>query len=187
MLASILSCHFSVKSEMPFNAHCKSMWRCETMFYPLPCSRPVLLFLSKCFSWMVFLLLILQVELEIAIDTMSPNYCRSKGEQIALNVDGTGYDETNTYSTYVLINFKRLLFIYVSLLVWVVFFCLLFFNRKMMDKQTFSSIQATTNTSRYAAAVFRKGPIWCIKLMFWFVWPDPVNTQRSLRVQSFIF
>lgn len=26
-----------------------------------------------------------------------------------------------------------------------------------MDKQTFSSIQATTNTSRYAAAVFRKG------------------------------
>lgn len=28
-----------------------------------------------------------------------------------------------------------------------------------MDKQTFSSIQATTNTSRYAAAVFRKGLI----------------------------
>lgn len=27
----------------------------------------------------------------------------------------------------------------------------------MMDKQTFSSIQATTNTSRYAAAVFHKG------------------------------
>ena len=26
-----------------------------------------------------------------------------------------------------------------------------------MDKQTFASIQATTNTSRYAAAVFRKG------------------------------
>lgn len=26
-----------------------------------------------------------------------------------------------------------------------------------MDKQTFTSIQATTNTSRYAAAVFRKG------------------------------
>lgn len=32
-----------------------------------------------------------------------------------------------------------------------------FSNRKMMDKQTFSSIQATTNTSRYAAAIFRKG------------------------------
>lgn len=42
-----------------------------------------------------------QVELEMAINTMSPNYCRSKGEQIALNVDGTTFDETNTYSTYV--------------------------------------------------------------------------------------
>ncbi|XP_044033798.1 DNA-directed RNA polymerase III subunit RPC5 isoform X2 [Siniperca chuatsi] len=70
-----------------------------------------------------------RVELEMAINTMSPNYCRSKGEQIALNVDGTAYDETNTYST------------------------------KVMDKQTFSSIQATTNTSRYAAAVFRKGEL----------------------------
>ncbi|XP_028990086.1 DNA-directed RNA polymerase III subunit RPC5 [Betta splendens] len=70
-----------------------------------------------------------RVELEMAINAMSPNYCRSKGEQIALNVDGTGYDETNTYSA------------------------------KLMDKQTFSSIQATTNTSRYAAAVFRKGEL----------------------------
>lgn len=43
----------------------------------------------------------MQVELEMAINTMSPNYCRSKGEQIALNVDGTAYDETNTYSAYV--------------------------------------------------------------------------------------
>lgn len=70
-----------------------------------------------------------RVEVEMAINTMSPNYCRSKGEQIALNVDGTAHDETNTYTT------------------------------KMMDKQTFSSIQATTNTSRYAAAVFRKGEL----------------------------
>ncbi|XP_061564797.1 DNA-directed RNA polymerase III subunit RPC5 [Cololabis saira] len=70
-----------------------------------------------------------RVELEIAINTMSPNYCNSKGEQIALNVDGTTYDETSTYSA------------------------------KMMDKQSFSSIQATTNTSRYAAAVFRKGEL----------------------------
>lgn len=43
----------------------------------------------------------MQVELEIGVNTQSPNYCRSKGEQIALNVDGTGYDESNTYSTYV--------------------------------------------------------------------------------------
>ncbi|XP_060951250.1 DNA-directed RNA polymerase III subunit RPC5 [Limanda limanda] len=70
-----------------------------------------------------------RVELEMAINASSPNYCRSKGEQIALNVDGTTFDETNTYSV------------------------------KMMDKQTFSSIQATTNTSRYAAAVFRKGEL----------------------------
>ncbi|XP_036385127.1 DNA-directed RNA polymerase III subunit RPC5 [Megalops cyprinoides] len=70
-----------------------------------------------------------KVELEMAIDTMSPNYCRSKGEQIALNVDGTTSEDSNTYSV------------------------------KMMDKQTFSSIQATTNTSRYAAAVFRKGEL----------------------------
>lgn len=43
----------------------------------------------------------MQVELDIGVNTQSPNYCRSKGEQIALNVDGTGYDESNTYSTYV--------------------------------------------------------------------------------------
>lgn len=40
----------------------------------------------------------------MAIETTSPNYCRSKGEQIALNVDGTTYEETNTYSVYVLIS-----------------------------------------------------------------------------------
>ncbi|XP_077102085.1 DNA-directed RNA polymerase III subunit RPC5 isoform X2 [Siphateles boraxobius] len=70
-----------------------------------------------------------KVEVEVAMDTMSPNYCRSKGEQIALNVDGTTSEDTNVYST------------------------------KMMDKQAFSSIQATTNTSRYAAAVFHKGEL----------------------------
>uniref|UniRef100_A0A4W5QQJ2 Polymerase (RNA) III (DNA directed) polypeptide E n=1 Tax=Hucho hucho TaxID=62062 RepID=A0A4W5QQJ2_9TELE len=70
-----------------------------------------------------------KVELEMAINTLSPNYCRSKGEQIALNVDGTTSEDTNTYSV------------------------------KMMDKQTFTSIQSTTNTSRYAAAVFRKGEL----------------------------
>uniref|UniRef100_A0A671Q285 DNA-directed RNA polymerase III subunit RPC5 C-terminal domain-containing protein n=1 Tax=Sinocyclocheilus anshuiensis TaxID=1608454 RepID=A0A671Q285_9TELE len=70
-----------------------------------------------------------KVELEVAMDTMSPNYCGSKGEQIALNVDGTSSEDSNVYST------------------------------KMMDKQTFSSIQATTNTSRYAAAVFHKGEL----------------------------
>uniref|UniRef100_A0A4W3HDG1 Polymerase (RNA) III (DNA directed) polypeptide E n=1 Tax=Callorhinchus milii TaxID=7868 RepID=A0A4W3HDG1_CALMI len=72
----------------------------------------------------------LQVELEIAIDTLSPNYCRSKGEQIALNVDGTSTDDSgSTYAS------------------------------KLMDKQSFSSIQAATNTSRYAVAVYRKGEL----------------------------
>uniref|UniRef100_A0A8C5WKX6 RNA polymerase III subunit E n=1 Tax=Leptobrachium leishanense TaxID=445787 RepID=A0A8C5WKX6_9ANUR len=70
-----------------------------------------------------------KVEIDTAINTVSPNYCRSKGEQIALNVDGTCGDETSTYST------------------------------KLMDKQTFSSIQAASNTSRYAAAIFRKGEL----------------------------
>ncbi|XP_077481807.1 DNA-directed RNA polymerase III subunit RPC5 [Stigmatopora argus] len=70
-----------------------------------------------------------RVELQMSMDTNSPNYCRSKGEQIALNVDGRGYEENNTYSV------------------------------KMMDNQTFSSIQATTSTSRYAAAIFRKGEL----------------------------
>ncbi|KAM4631594.1 DNA-directed RNA polymerase III subunit RPC5 [Discoglossus pictus] len=70
-----------------------------------------------------------KVEIDMAINTVSPNYCRSTGEQIALNVDGTANDESSTYSS------------------------------KLMDKQTFSSIQAASNTSRYAAAVYRKGEI----------------------------
>uniref|UniRef100_A0A8C3VPI9 RNA polymerase III subunit E n=1 Tax=Catagonus wagneri TaxID=51154 RepID=A0A8C3VPI9_9CETA len=70
-----------------------------------------------------------KVELEMAIDTLSPSYCRSKGEQIALNVDGTCADETSTYSS------------------------------KLMDKQTFCSSQTTSNTSRYAAALYRPGEL----------------------------
>ncbi|XP_051925616.1 DNA-directed RNA polymerase III subunit RPC5 [Hippocampus zosterae] len=70
-----------------------------------------------------------RMELHVAMNTTSPNYCSSKGEQMALNVDGMGNDENNTYSM------------------------------KMMDHQIFSSTQATTNTSLYAAAVFRKGEL----------------------------
>ncbi|KAB0382728.1 hypothetical protein FD755_004645 [Muntiacus reevesi] len=70
-----------------------------------------------------------KVELEMAIDTLNPNYCRSKGEQIALNVDGACADETSTYSS------------------------------KLMDKQTFCSSQTTSNTSRYAAALYRQGEL----------------------------
>lgn len=70
-----------------------------------------------------------KVELEMALDTLNPNYCRSKGEQIALNVDGTSTDETSTYSS------------------------------KLMDKQTFCSSRTASNVSRYAAAVYRKGEL----------------------------
>ncbi|XP_013203187.1 DNA-directed RNA polymerase III subunit RPC5 isoform X2 [Microtus ochrogaster] len=70
-----------------------------------------------------------KVELEMAIDTLNPNYCRSKGEQIALNVDGACADETSTYSS------------------------------KLMDKQTFCSSQTTSNTARYAAALYRQGEL----------------------------
>uniref|UniRef100_A0A8C6Y1B9 RNA polymerase III subunit E n=1 Tax=Naja naja TaxID=35670 RepID=A0A8C6Y1B9_NAJNA len=70
-----------------------------------------------------------KVELEMAIDTSNSNYCRSKGEQIALNVDGTCMDETNTYSS------------------------------KLMDKQTFCSSQTTSNISRYAAAIYKRGEL----------------------------
>ncbi|KPP73263.1 DNA-directed RNA polymerase III subunit RPC5-like, partial [Scleropages formosus] len=91
-----------------------------------PVVQEIDVYLAKSLADKLYLF---QVELEVAIDAMSPNYCRSKGEQIALNVDGTTSEDSNTYST------------------------------KMMDKQTFSSIQATTNTSRYAAGVFRKGEL----------------------------
>ncbi|XP_025032052.1 DNA-directed RNA polymerase III subunit RPC5 [Python bivittatus] len=70
-----------------------------------------------------------KVELEMAIDTSNSNYCRSKGEQIALNVDGTCTDETSTYSS------------------------------KLMDKQTFCSSQTTSNISRYAAAIYKRGEL----------------------------
>ncbi|XP_006892703.1 PREDICTED: DNA-directed RNA polymerase III subunit RPC5 isoform X1 [Elephantulus edwardii] len=70
-----------------------------------------------------------KVELEMAIDTLNPNYCRSKGEQIALNVDGTCTDETSTYSS------------------------------KLMDKQTFCSSQTASDMSHYAAALYRKGEL----------------------------
>ena len=48
----------------------------------------------------------LQVELELAINTTSANYAHSKGEQIALNVDGkdNGPDSNAMYRRYSLIS-----------------------------------------------------------------------------------
>jgi DNA-directed RNA polymerase-3 subunit RPC5 len=43
----------------------------------------------------------IQVEIECAINTRSPHYARSKGEQIALNVDGAyGSSADSFYSRY---------------------------------------------------------------------------------------
>ena len=41
----------------------------------------------------------LQVELELAINTESVNYAKSKGEQIALNVDGINAGTENALFT----------------------------------------------------------------------------------------
>lgn len=68
------------------------------------------LYFSSChtlFSELNIFIALVQVEVDVSMDTMSPNYCRSKGEQIALNVDGATYDETNTYSAYVFFGFNR--------------------------------------------------------------------------------
>lgn len=62
-----------------------------------------------------------------------------------------------------------------------------------MDKQTFSSIQATTNTSRYAAAVFHKGRTWFCRsasaqvfpFVFPFVFPTPSGFTRFQLVARF--
>lgn len=53
-----------------------------------------------------------------------------------------------------------------------------------MDKQTFSSIQATTNTSRYAAAVFRKGLVGYVR-GFLVVSPYFPECQDGLHVAVF--
>ena len=37
--------------------------------------------------------------MELVLDTRSPNYERSKGEQIAINVDGTGDKDAGNYYT----------------------------------------------------------------------------------------
>ncbi|EPY74540.1 DNA-directed RNA polymerases III polypeptide-like protein [Camelus ferus] len=108
-----------------------------------------------------------KVELEMAIDTLNPNYCRSKGEQIALNVDGACADETSTYSSIPpLHNWTWLRPVPVGNFFSPEMAPLtkVFLGRaetweKLMDKQTFCSSQTTSNTSRYAAALYRQGEL----------------------------
>jgi len=67
-----------------------------------------------------------QVELELRMDTASPNYSRSKGEQIALNVDGPpSVREERTRA----------------------------FQSNVMDKQTLVGSSAVEKTGRYAVGI----------------------------------
>ena len=68
---------------------------------------------------------LLQVELELAIDTRSANYDRSKGEQIALNVDGAGGSGDQGTNFYV---------------------------SDRMDKQVLSSVRSGLPTGRFAGS-----------------------------------
>jgi len=66
-----------------------------------------------------------QVELELKMDTACPNYSRSKGEQIALNVDGPPGREERTRA----------------------------FQSNVMDKQTLIGSSAVDKTGRYAVGI----------------------------------
>ncbi|XP_078723296.1 DNA-directed RNA polymerase III subunit RPC5 [Lampetra fluviatilis] len=73
-----------------------------------------------------------KVELELGINVTSPNYSRSKGEQIALNVDGAHGDDGSGSCTY---------------------------STKLMDKQLLCSSQTPGSASRYAIALYRRGEL----------------------------
>ncbi|XP_046342600.1 DNA-directed RNA polymerase III subunit RPC5-like [Haliotis rufescens] len=72
-----------------------------------------------------------KVELELNINTRSPNYARSKGEQIALNVDGTSATRKG----------ER------------------FYGSDLMDKQVLTSSTCSMSTNRYAAGVLKDGEL----------------------------
>ncbi|XP_067005407.2 DNA-directed RNA polymerase III subunit RPC5 isoform X2 [Anabrus simplex] len=68
-----------------------------------------------------------EVRLEIGINTHSPNYDTSKGEQIALNVDGSGATRKKSEDRH--------------------------FESTCMDKQILESTRAVTDASRYAVGI----------------------------------
>lgn len=70
-----------------------------------------------------------KVELELVLNTRSATYDCSKGEQIALNVDGTRKDESS------------------------------FFRSSLMDKQVLTSTQALASASRYAVGLLKDGQL----------------------------
>ncbi|XP_062611114.1 DNA-directed RNA polymerase III subunit RPC5-like [Saccostrea cucullata] len=71
-----------------------------------------------------------KVEIEATINTRSPHYARSKGEQIALNVDGAfGSSSDSMYSS------------------------------DKMDKQVLTSVSTGEKSGRYAAGIFKDGEL----------------------------
>ncbi len=73
-----------------------------------------------------------KVELEMSLDTRSPNYARSKGEQIALNVDGEGGSGDMGAN---------------------------FYTSDKMDKQVLSSVPSGISTSRYVVGTIKDGEL----------------------------
>lgn len=70
-----------------------------------------------------------KVEMELAINTRTPNYARSRGEQIAINVDGNASGSSASG----------------------------FFQSDVMDKQVLTSSASGVGTGRYAIGAFRNG------------------------------
>ncbi|XP_056019128.1 DNA-directed RNA polymerase III subunit RPC5-like isoform X2 [Ostrea edulis] len=71
-----------------------------------------------------------KVEIECAINTRSPHYAKSKGEQIALNVDGAYGSSTDSL-----------------------------YSSDKMDKQVLTSVSTGDKSGRYAAGIFKDGEL----------------------------
>ncbi|KAK3600874.1 hypothetical protein CHS0354_019221 [Potamilus streckersoni] len=71
-----------------------------------------------------------KVELELALNTNSPHYAKSKGEQIALNVDGHKESAEPSY-----------------------------YASSVMDKQVLTSVPSSANTERYAVGYLKDGEL----------------------------
>ncbi|XP_077979709.1 DNA-directed RNA polymerase III subunit RPC5-like [Glandiceps talaboti] len=70
-----------------------------------------------------------KIEMEFSLDTKSPNYAKSKGEQIALNVDGMNKTGDTVYSS------------------------------NLMDKQLLTSSHTASSVSRYSVGLLKDGEL----------------------------
>lgn len=73
-----------------------------------------------------------KVELEVSVNIHSPNYSKSKGEQIALNVDGTSLSSSAQPKTY---------------------------SSDLMDKQLLCSQPSVLSPKRYLGGIYRDGEL----------------------------